>query len=334
MPMNREWLALTVEEAVEPELEIIDAHHHLWDVAGTYGRYELDDLRTDTGTGHNIVETVFIDCGANYLTEGPDHLRPVGETIYVAGRADESDVTPGARIAAIVGHADLTLGSRVGEVLDAHVEAAGGRFRGVRHTGARANDPAVPLSRVEPPAGLYADPSFLKGAATLASMGLTFEAWQYHTQLTEVADLARAVPELRIIVNHIGGPLGIGRWAGRRDEMLERWRPAMVELAGIDNIVLKVGGIGMTRYGVGFEDGDRPPTSDDLLAVWGDELRWCIDEFGPDQCMFESNFPVDGESCSYTVLWNALKKVSVGYSPNERSALLSGTARRVYRLPG
>lgn len=333
MAMNREWLALTVEEAIEPELEIVDPHHHLWDVAGTYGRYELDDLRTDTGAGHNVVETVFIDCGANYLAAGPEHLRPVGETIYVAGRADESDRTPGARIAGIVGHADLTLGADVVEVLEAHIGAAGGRFRGIRHSGARADDPEVPISRTEPPAGLYADPVFREGAATLASMGLSFEAWQYHPQLDDVADLARAVPELSIIVNHIGGPLGIGQWAGRRREMLEAWRPAMAALAVLENVSLKVGGIGMTRFGVGFETRERPPTSDELLAAWGDELRWCIDEFGPDRCMFESNFPVDGESCSYAVLWNALKKVSVGYSPAERAALLSGTARRVYRLP-
>ncbi|MCP5028227.1 MAG: amidohydrolase family protein [Actinomycetia bacterium] len=332
MPMDREWLALTMEEAIEPGLEIVDCHHHLWDVAGTYGRYELDDLRTDTDSGHNIVETVFIDCGANYLTDGPEHLRPVGETIYVAGRADESDRTPGARIAAIVGHADLTLGADVAEVLQAHVDAAGGRFRGIRHSGARADDPAVPLSRTEPPAGLYGDPAFRQGATTLASMGLSFEAWQYHSQLADVADLARAVPELSIIVNHIGGPLGIGRWAGRRDEMLEQWRPAMAELASLENVFLKVGGIGMTRFGVGWENRERPPTSSELLTVWGDELGWCIDEFGPGRCMFESNFPVDGESCSYTVLWNALKKVSAGYSPRDRTALLSGTARSVYRL--
>ncbi|MGI9596242.1 MAG: amidohydrolase family protein, partial [Acidimicrobiales bacterium] len=188
--MDRSWLALTEEAAIEPELQIVDPHHHMWDTETVYGRYELDDLRLDTNAGHNVVETVFIDCGANYRPSGPAHLRPVGESEYICGRADESDDTPGARIAAIVSHADLSLGSAVAEVLEAHVEAAGGRFRGIRHAGARVDDPAVPVSRVQPPAGLYATPEFLAGAETLASMGLSFEAWQYHPQLAEVEALA------------------------------------------------------------------------------------------------------------------------------------------------
>lgn len=330
--MDREWLDRATEEAIEPELEIVDPHHHLWDTVTRYGRYELDDLRTDTGAGHNVVETVFIDCGANYLTEGPDHLRPVGETIYVAGRADESDRTPGARIAAIVGHADLTLGSGVGEVLDAHVEAAGGRFRGIRHSGARAEDDEVPTSRVQPPADLYRQRSFQDGARTLAAMGLSFEAWQYHPQLDLVVDLARAVPELPIVVNHLGGPIGVGRFASRRDEVLAELRHGLAALAALDNVVLKVGGIGMTRFGARWHEAELPPTSDQLLDVWGDILRFAIDTFGPARCMFESNFPVDGETTSYVALWNAFKKVSTGCTDTERADLFAGTARRFYQL--
>ena len=330
--LNRSWLAKGTEEAIEPDLEIVDPHHHMWDTETRYGRYELADLRLDTGAGHNVVETVFIDCGANYRTDGPDALRPVGETDYIAGRATASEQTPGAVIAAIVSHADLMLGAAAEDVLAAHVDAAGGRFRGIRHAGARSDDDAIPTSRVQPPADLYRQPVFQEGARTLAAMGLSFEAWQYHPQLDMVADLARAVPELSIIVNHLGGPIGVGSYADRRDEVLADLRRSLADLAQLDNISLKVGGIGMTRFGARWHEADEPPTSDQLLAEWGDTLRYAIDTFGPDRCMFESNFPVDGETTSYVALWNTFKKASADYSVEERADLFAGTARRVYRL--
>ncbi len=331
--MNRTWLAGTVEEALEPELEIIDPHHHLWSQPiRAYPRYELEDLRADTGAGHNVTQTVFIDCAASYRTDGPEEMRCVGETEWVASRADESDRTPGARIAAIVSHASLRLGDGVEEVLDAHVAAAGGRFRGIRDAGAWHADKRIGRSHSHPVEGMYGLPEFRAGMGVLGRMGLSFEAWQYHTQLGEVAALARACPGVTIVLNHIGAPLGVGPFEGRRDEVLAEWRPAMADVATCPNVMLKVGGIGMSRYGVGFETWEKPPTSDQLLEVWGDDLRWCIDTWGPDRCMFESNFPVDAESCSYVVLWNAFKKVSVGYTADERAALFSGTARRVYRL--
>ncbi len=331
--MNRDWLARTVEEIIEPELEICDPHHHLWsEPTMKYQRYDTEELRADTRAGHNVTQTVFIDCAANYRTDGPERFRPVGETEYVAGRAAELDGSPGAKIAAIVSFADLTLGEAVEEVLDAHIAAAGGRFRGIRHAGGWDASSEVPNSHTDPPQDLYAQPAFRSGLATLTQMGLSFEAWQYHTQLGAVADLARAVPQASIILNHLGAPLGIGPYAGRRAEVLAAWRPKMEALAALPNVVLKVGGIGMARYGMGFEKAERPPTSDELLAVWGDELRWCIDLFGPHRAMFESNYPVDGESVSYAVLWNAFKKVSSGYTEAERADLFRGTARRVYRI--
>ena len=330
--LDRAWLAKGTEAAIEPELEIVDPHHHMWDTETRYGRYELDDLRLDTGAGHNVIETVFIDCGANYRSGGPVAMQPVGETEYIAGRAAASERTPGAVIAAIVSHADLTLGAAVGDVLAAHVEAAGGRFRGIRHSGARSDDDAIPISRVQPPADLYRQPAFRAGARTLAAMGLSFEAWQYHPQLDMVADLARAVPELPIVVNHLGGPIGVGRYADQRPEVLSALRGSLTELAELDNITLKVGGIGMTRFGARWNEADVPPTSDQLLEEWADTLRFAIDTFGPSRCMFESNFPVDGETTGYVVLWNVFKKVSQGYDPAERADLFAGTARRVYRL--
>ncbi len=330
--MDRAWLAQTTEAALEPELEIVDPHHHLWDTETRYGCYELRDLRLDTGAGHKVVETVFIDCGANYRTTGPEHLRPVGETEYVAGRADESDRTPGARIAAIVGHADLTLGSAVTGVLETHVAAARGRFRGIRHSGARADDDAVPTSRVQPPPDLYRQQGFLDGARALAALGLSFDAWQYHHQLDQVLHLARTVPELSIVVDHVGGPLGVGRYAGRRGNVLDLLRAGLRPLAQCPNVSVKLGGVGMTRYGTGWEHEARPPDSDRVVEIWGDVLRWCIDTFGPGRCMFESNYPVDGETTGYVVLWNAFKKLSASYDQAERADLFAGTARRVYRI--
>lgn len=331
--MNRSWLGLTSEEALEPELEIYDPHHHLWpQPTRNWPRYDLVDLRADTGSGHRVTKTVFIDCASQYRQSGPEHLRPVGETEFVAERAAESERIPGARIAAIVSFADLTLGERVDEVLHAHIEAAGGRFRGIRHAAGWDASPEVPNSHTDPPQDLYDLPSFRAGLEVLGRLNLSFEAWQYHPQLPAVVRLAEAHPDVSIVVNHLGAPLGVGPYAGRRPEVLAAWRPPMQQLAELPNVTLKVGGIGMTRYGLGWETHAKPPTSDELLAAWGDELRWCIDLFGPSRCMFESNFPVDGESCSYVVLWNAFKKVSQGYSPAEREALFRGTAQTVYRI--
>ncbi len=332
--MDRTFLALTNEDALEPELEIVDPHHHLWNTQSAYGLYEIDDLRLDTDAGHNVVQTVFIDCGSNYFKDGPTHLRPVGETTYVAERADRTDETPGATMAAIVSHADLSLGEGVAEVLEAHVAAAGGRFRGIRHSAAKTDDPSVPVSRTGRPLGDYGDQQFRAGAAVLASMDLSFEAWQYHYQLDDVVGLAKAVPDLTIIVNHLGGPFLVGSYAGKEAEVFAHIRAALTELADCDNVVLKVGGIGMARAGGagGPADGSRPPNSDEVLDRWGEMLRFSIDTFGPSRCMFESNFPVDGDTVGYTVLWNAFKKVSLEYSSAERADLFAGTARRVYRI--
>jgi predicted TIM-barrel fold metal-dependent hydrolase len=331
--VDRAWLSLTIEEPLEPDLEICDPHHHLWvEPTGKWPRYDLVDLRVDTNRGHRVTETVFIDCASNYRRDGPEHLRPLGETEYVAERADESERTPGARIAAIVSFADLTRGEAVEDVLHAHIEAGHGRFRGIRHAAGWDAHPDVPNSHTAPPPGLYSQARFGAALRVLARMGLSFEAWQYHPQLTDVVQLAQNHPELSIVLNHLGGPLGIGPYAARRSEVLAAWRPPMQRLAHLPNVALKVGGIGMSRYGLGWEKLDKPPTSDDVVAAWGDELRWCIDQFGPDRCMFESNFPVDGESFSYVVLWNVFKKVSRGYSPAERDALFRQTARRLYRI--
>jgi predicted TIM-barrel fold metal-dependent hydrolase len=271
---------------------------------------------------------------SDYRTDGPPEMRPVGETDFVAAAAAQSDASSaeGAVIAGIVGYADLTLGDAVESVLTAHVEAGGGRFRGIRHASGWDASPEVRNSHTDPPEGLYRQADFGAGLATLGRMGLSFDAWLYHPQLADLTELARAHPDVAIVLDHLGAPLGIGPYADRRDEVRELWRPAMEAIASCPNVSLKVGGIGMAIYGDGWHRRSQPPNSDDLVAVWGDDIRWCIDLFGPSRCMFESNFPVDKRGCSYTVLWNGFKKMSVGYSGSERTDLFAGAAGRFYRL--
>lgn len=329
--MTQEWRDLVVEHIVEPELEIIDAHHHLWpNPVGSIGLYSLPELHADTGSGHNVVGTVFVECGAAYDKGAPDHLQCVGETRFVAASAQSSADGAGAEILAIVPAADLRWPA-LDETLDAHEEAGAGRFRGVRHR--LASDPAPELHTFghHDDPGVMDDPSFRAGLRRLGERGLSFESWLFHRQLPKLIEVVRETPGTTVIVNHIGGPAFVGPYANR-EEQRPGWLSDMAELATCENTVLKVGGIGMTTYGGGWESRPTPPTSDQLAEFWGDDLRRCIDLWGPDRCMMESNFPVDRFSCSYHVLWNALKKISAGYSPTERAAMFAGTARRVYRL--
>jgi L-fuconolactonase len=322
-----------VEAPLDPGLPICDPHHHLWDHPTS--RYLLDELRQDTGAGHNLTRTVFVECGSSWRDGGPEAFRPVGETGFVAAAADESDRTAadGAVIAGIVGHADLRA-PEIADVLAAHVEAGGGRFRGVRQVSAFDPSPDIRTSHTGPPPGLLADPAFGSGFDALGRAGLSFDAWLYHPQLGELADLARSHPDVPVVLDHLGGPLGIGPYAGRRAEVLEAWRAGMARVAACESVSLKLGGIGMPIFGLGWHRRESPPSSEELAGAWGDEIRWCIDRFGVDRCMFESNFPVDRQSCSYTVLWNAFQRIAADASPAERAALFHDTAVRVYRLDG
>ncbi|MEO5898898.1 MAG: amidohydrolase family protein [Ilumatobacteraceae bacterium] len=324
-----DWLDRRVEVAIDPALPIIDPHHHLWDASSRLPQYLTPDLQADTGAGHNVLATVFIDCAWNYRKDGPESLRPVGETETAAAAAAGSDPS-GSRIGAIVSFADMTLGDAVAEVLDAHIAAGNGLFRGIRHATALDADPAVRRSHTSPTPLLMAEPSFQRGVRVLASKSLTFDAWLYHPQITELAGLARAVPECTFVLDHVGGPLGIGHYAGHRDEIMAQWRIDIADVASCPNVVVKLGGIGMAIYGLGFEQQPDPPTSDDLVEAWGGPIAYCIEQFGVDRCMFESNFPVDKVSCSYVTLWNSFKKMTAGASQVERAALFHDTAARVY----
>jgi predicted TIM-barrel fold metal-dependent hydrolase len=334
---NQTWLDLTAEEPLEPALPICDPHHHLWDqVTGRVApRYLLDEILEDVGSGHTIVSTVFIECGAMYRRGAAEALRPVGETEFVNGIAamSASGLYGPTRLAAgIVGTADLRLGKAVGDVLDAQIAAGGGRFRGIRRSAARDDDPAVPRHRTAPPAGLFGQADFRAGFAELAPRGLTFEAWCYHPQIPEVTALARAFPDTTIILNHFGGPIGVGSYAGRKREVYAGWQTAIAELATCPNVVAKLGGINMEVNGFGWHERPRPPSSQELAEATRPYYEFTIEKFGPRRCMFESNFPVDAVTCSYTVLWNSFKRLTAGHSAADKAALFHDTAARVYRL--
>ena len=326
------WLAQVQEDILEPELPICDPHHHLWDHAQS--RYLLDELLADVDSGHNVVSTVFMECAAMYRAGGPDALRPLGETEFVNGIAAMSasgGYGEGRMCAAIVGFVDLTLGAAAGDALDAHM-AASGRFRGIRHASGWDASDAVRNSHTNPTQGLLADETFRAGFRELGKRGLTFDAWLYHTQLPELVDLARSFPHQPIVLDHFGGPLGIGPYEGRRAEILEQWKVDVAALAECPNVVAKLGGLVMPINGFGFHKRDKPATSDELVAATRDYYLHMIDCFGPDRCMFESNFPVDKQSCSYPVLWNSFKKIAAECSASEKAALFHDTAVRVYRV--
>ena len=327
---NPTWLAQWTEEILEPELPIVDPHHHLSD---HWGGYYADQLAADVQTGHRVQATVFVQCGWAYRQDGPQALAPVGETEAVVAQALVLNARDdGTRYCAgIVGYADLRLGAAVAEVLAAHVHAGQGRFRGIRCSAAQhaAFRHGV---MTPPPPHLYLDPAFRQGFARLAEFGLSFESWSYHNQLGEVIDLARAFPGTAIVINHVGAPLGVGPYAGRRAEVRAEWLPAMRALSECPNVCVKLGAFGMTLLGFDFHTRAQPPNSTELAAAWRPYVETCIELFGAERCMFESNFPVDKGTCSYPVLWNAFKRIAEHASPAQKAALFSSTASRFYRI--
>jgi L-fuconolactonase len=321
-----------MEEILEPGLPICDPHHHLWDHPGR--RYLLDELLADTGSGHDVRATVFVECLSMYRAGGAIALRAVGETEFVNGIAamSASGRYGSTRVAAgIVSFADLTLGEHAGAVLDAHM-AASPRFRGIRHAAGWDASDAVRNSHTNPPPGLLGDARFRRGFAELARRGLTFDAWCYHPQLPEVAALAKAFPDTTIVLDHFGGPLGIGPYRGRRVEVFDWWKGAIRALAGCPNVVVKLGGLVMPLTGFGFHKRAEPPGSPELAEATRDWYLHAIDGFGVERCMFESNFPVDKVSVSYRVLWNSFKRIAAAFSAHEKAALFHDTAVRVYGL--
>ena len=328
------WLATAPPEPIlDPDMPIVDPHHHLWQRADH--RYLLDELRADLETGHNVVATVFLECRSMYRRDGPPQMRPVGETEFVAGIAamSASGNYGATRVAAgIVGYADLTLGDRVEPVLLAQLRAGGGRFRGVRHSAGYDVDPIIGNSRPDMQPQLYARPDFRAGLARLAALGLSFDAWLYHPQLSDIVDLARAFPATPIVMGHVGGFLGYGPYAGRHPEEFARWKAAMAELATCPNVTVKLGGMINRGAGFDFHTAATAPSAAQMAEIWRPHVETCIELFGAERCMFESNFPVDKMAIGYAALWNAFKRIVAGASHDQKRALFAGTAARFYRL--
>lgn len=332
MSDRESWLAAGREEALDPDRKIIDPHHHFWD--RRQSRYILDDLNDDTAEGHNIVATVFVECGSMYRADGPQHLKPVGETEYVNGIAAQSASGQYGDMRAalgIVGHANLELGDAVDEVLEAHKAAAPDRFRGIRHSTCWEEHDVLPRGRNQD-GKLTEKPKFREGLRRLAKHNLSFDAWFYHPQIPDFTDLCRAAPETTIILDHFGGPVGIGPYAGTHADYYDKWKADIADLAKCENVHAKLGGINMAINGFGWENLDNQASSQEIAARTRDYYLHTIDCFGPDRCMFESNFPVDKVSCGYGVLWNVLKRVAEDFSDAEKDLMFFDVAKRVYRL--
>lgn len=335
-----EWVELTREEPFDPGRRIIDAHHHFWgadDCRDLGHAYPHEQLLAEMG-GHNVVGSIYIECDAAWRKDGPEHLRPVGETESVAAQAKRAGKSR-APIRGIVGWADLKRGDAVQEVLDAHAEAGNGLFRGTRLAPVKTADVAG-LSFDQIVAGIRArpvflDPAYRAGIACLGRNGFSLDAFAISYQLADLAALARDLPDMVFIANHVGMPMYNPESAteGNRAQVMAVWRDGLRQIATCPNIFVKVGGIGMERMlGQDWSARPRPPSSDEVLAWWGDDLRFLIDTLGPSSCMFESNFPVDRHAVGYTVLWNAFQKLASSYSDAEQDELFAGTAERAYRI--
>jgi L-fuconolactonase len=334
---GNDWLALTQEATLEPEIPICDPHHHFWDFRSEripYQRYLLHELAADVNCGHNVRSTVFIEARAMYRPNGPVELRPVGEVEFVQGLAAAADTGlygPCRAASAIIGHADLKLGDRVEPVLEALRAASPNRFRGIRHTVTWDPHPEIENREKE---GVLTTADYRAGAQVLARMGLSLDVGVCFPQLPELAAFADSVPDLTIILNHLGGLTRVGPYANRGDEVLPAWRGGIAEVAKCPNVNIKLGGIGMPRLGFDWHTRSRPIDSEELATSMAPIMSYCIEQFGPNRCMFESNFPVDKVSFSHHILFNGFKRFSKSYSISERAALFHDTAIRAYRIEG
>lgn len=330
---REDWLTQYNEEVIEPERPVVDPHHHLWDRGGQ--RYMIEEMAADIASGHNIIATVYVDCRSMYRAGGPEAFRPVGEVEFangVAAMSASGGYGPAAICAGIVSHVNLLLGDGAKPVLEAEIAAGGGRFRGIRHSSAWDAEFEVAGMYAKRPKGLLLDAGFRRGFTCLAPLNLSFDAWLFHPQIGELVDLARAFPDTRIVLDHCGGPVGIGRFAGKREETFPSWKASIQDIAKCPNVSVKLGGLAMRLLGYDFHERPMPPSSEAAAAAWRPYIETCIEAFGPTRAMFESNFPPDKGQCSYQVIFNAFKRIAAQYSEAEKTALFSGTATDFYRL--
>ena len=330
---REDWLAQYSEEVIDPQRPIVDPHHHLWDRGGQ--RYMIEEMAADIASGHNIVATVYVDCRSMYRAGGPEAFRPVGEVEFangVAAMSASGGYGPAQINAGIVSHVNLLLGDGAKPVLEAEIAAGNGRFRGIRHSSAWDAEFEVAGMYAKRPKGILLDATFREGFACLAPLNLSFDAWLFHPQIGELVDLARAFPDTRIMLDHCGGPVGIGRFAGKREETFPSWKASIQEIAKCPNVSVKLGGLAMRLLGYDFHERPKPPSSEQAAAAWRPYIETCIEAFGPNRAMFESNFPPDKGQCSYQVIFNAFKRIAAQYSDAEKTALFAGTATDFYRL--
>lgn len=333
LEIREDWLAMHSEPIISPEQEIIDSHHHLWD--RSYSRYLFDELLTDFNSGHRIIGSIYVQCKSMYRKDGDPAFNSVGEVEFVNGIAAQfASGQYGQHLGCqgIVGFADLQLGDNVEPILERLIQAGGGRLKGIRNTTAWHADPEVVSNPNPPPAGLLQTTQFLDGCKKLSQKNLVLDIWAYHTQLSEVYVLALQCPDLTIVLDHVGGPLGVGHDATSNERGFTYWHEQMKKIAKCQNVKLKIGGFGMKIIGHPFYREPLPPTSLDLANAWRKYVDAVIELFGPRRCMFESNFPVDKGMFSYQVLWNAFKRLSFRYSEVERNFLFRDCARETYRL--
>ena len=339
MPFGgNDWLELTTEPVLEPEIPICDPHHHFWDFRTErvpHQRYLLHELADDINSVTNVRSTVFVEARSMYRASGPEEMRPVGEVEFVQGLAAASATGlygPGQAAAAIIGHANLNLGDGVKPVLEALQAASSNRFRGIRHSVTWDDSPEIVNTALHRAPGQLGTAQFRAGAKVLSDMGMSLEGWMYFHQMPDLADFAKALPDLTIILNHIGGLMRIGPYAGRDEEVLAQWRRGIDAVAECPNVSMKLGGMGMPANGFDWHTRDTPIGSEELAESMASFMNYCIEKFGPNRCMFESNFPVDKVSYSYNVMYNAFKRLSKGYSASERADMFHDTAVRVYRV--
>ena len=328
-PIDHDWLNKLTEAALEPDLPIVDPHHHLWTRDGNI--YLLPELLHDLSSGHNVVATVFEECHSMYRSSGPEEEKSIGETEFVTGIAAMAASGAFGKSGAcvrMIGNVDLMLGDRAKGLLERHTIASGGRFAGIRQS--TAWDGHDRVHKVVPAAAMLLDPHFRAGFAGLAALGLVFDAWVYHPQLNEVADLASAFPNTQIVLNHVGSPILGGPYAGDRDKVFADWKAGMADLAKRPNVTVKLGALPIRLPGASAVSKDMPPSSEEVASAWRPWLDTSIALFGAERCMFESNFPVQKRWCSYQIVWNAFKRIAAGASVSEKAALFAGTAARVY----
>jgi len=337
LPVRQEWLNQHIEDPILPNIPIIDPHHHLWDVG--FGRYYIEELLEDiNSSGHNIISTVYIMSSSNteiYSKDGLEEFKPLNEIEFATSEGKRADLIPNNKVkvnASIVGSVDLTYGNKLQPVLEKAVNISEGRLKGIRMLLASHIDPRISSGAVKSDLGLTLHPNFIDGAKCIQNANLSLDFWIYHTQLNEMEKIARALPELTIILNHIGGPIHLGEYEGKQAATHREWRSAMMRLSRIPNINVKLGGLGMAVNGAKFHNNKFPPNSVQLSDVWKPWIYETIDMFGFDRCMFESNFPVDKGSCSYGALWNAFKILAKDMSDDEINKLFSKNAAKIYKI--